>query len=614
LEGVTFNTPLIFFGADLKIYRFKNTFGVIMKRTHNCGQLTRKNIENEVLLCGWVHSRRDHGGLIFIDLRDRAGITQVVFDPQTDSKVHELSESLRNEFVIAVKGKVNERPSGTQNPKLATGDIEVKATALEILNRAKVLPLEVNDDKEVGEELRLSYRYLDLRRPQMKDKIVLRSKIFKIIRDFLDEEKFIEIETPILTKSTPEGARDYLVPSRLNPGMFFALPQSPQLFKQILMVAGFEKYYQIARCFRDEDLRKDRQPEFTQLDIEMSFVDEEEIFSLIERLLRKVFKEAMNIELKIPFPQLSYEESMMRYGSDKPDLRFDMELENLNELVGKSNFQVFKKVVDNKGMVMGVKAAGGAKFSLKQLDDMTEAAKAAGAKGLVWIKVLSGDFQSPVKKHLGDELLNELKARFDAKDGDLLLIVADAPKTARSVLGQLRVALGSMLIKAAADDFKFLWVRDFPLFQYNQEEKRWDSEHHPFTAPKPEDIKFLESDLSKVRSRAYDLVVNGVELGSGSIRIHQPELQQKIFKILGMDREEIKAKFGFLLEAFDYGAPPHGGIAPGLDRLLSLLTNSQSIREVIAFPKTQKAFCPLTLAPSGVSAKQLKELYLTIKD
>jgi len=512
-----------------------------MKRTHTCGQLTLRDDGSEVVLCGWVHSRRDHGGLIFIDVRDRYGITQIVFDPQKNESMHKLAETLRNEFVIGVRGKVGKRPQGTENPKLPTGEIEVLVETLEVINRSKVLPFEVNDDKELSEEVRLAYRFLDLRRAHMKNNILLRSRVMKVMRDFLDREGFIDIETPILTKSTPEGARDYLVPSRVNPGMFYALPQSPQLFKQMLMVAGFDKYYQIAKCFRDEDLRKDRQPEFTQLDIEMSFPDEETIYSLIERLLAEIFEKTLDKKLTVPFPRMPHSEAMRRYGSDKPDTRYGMELQDLKDLAAGSNFMVFKKVLESGGAVMGFKADGAGQLSLKQLDDLTQQAIGLGAKGLVWIKVSANECQSPVKKHLGDDLLKKLVEKFNAREGDLLLIVADAPATAMSVLGQLRVSLAEQFVAFKKGEFSFLWVTDFPLFHYNNEEKRWDSEHHPFTAPKEEDMSLLESgDYGKVRSCAYDLVVNDNELGSGSIRIHQPELQQKIFNILGLKEEEIK--------------------------------------------------------------------------
>lgn len=585
-----------------------------MNRTHNCNELNKKNVDENVTLCGWVNSRRDHGGLIFIDLRDREGITQIVFDPKNNEQIHKTAETLRSEFVISVSGVVKDRPEGTINPKLTTGEIEIQVQNLIILNKSKALPFEVNDDKEISEDLRLKYRYLDLRRPNIKHNLILRSKVIKVIRDYLEKEGFLEIETPILTKSTPEGARDYLVPSRINLGSFFALPQSPQLFKQILMVSGFEKYYQIAKCFRDEDLRKDRQPEFTQLDLEMSFIDEEDIYLLIEGIMKDIFSKTMNIKLETPFLRMSYQEAMAKYGTDKPDPRYQMFLHDLSALVVDSNFMVFKKTVQGSGRIMGIKVDGGAQFTLKQLDELTKYAIDCKAKGLVWIKINEDGFQSPVKKHLGEDLLKKFVDEFQAKAGDLLLIVADKPETAMSVLGSLRVHVAEILELANNDEYKFLWVTDFPLFKYNDEEKRWDSEHHPFTSPKNEDIKLMDSDLGKVRSCAYDLVLNGTELGSGSIRIHDQNLQKKIFDILGMQEDEIKAKFGFLLEAFSYGAPPHGGFAPGIDRLLCIMTKSQSIRDVIAFPKTQKAFCPLTMAPSEVAKKQLDELNLTIND
>ncbi len=585
-----------------------------MKRTHNCNELKVTDIGKSINLCGWVNSRRDHGGLIFIDLRDREGLTQIVFDPTRNESVHKIAETLRNEFVISISGVINERPEGTLNSKLATGEIEIHVTGLEILNKSRPLPFEVNDDKDVGEDLRLTYRYLDLRREGMKKKLILRSKVIKVIRDFLDDQGFLDIDTPILTKSTPEGARDYLVPSRLNPGSFFALPQSPQLFKQILMVSGIDKYYQIAKCFRDEDLRKDRQPEFTQLDLEMSFIDEEDIYGLIEELVQSIFSKTMNIEITTPFLRLTHAQALASYGTDKPDMRYGMLLHNLSDLVKDSEFMVFKKVVEAKNKVMGINASGGAAFTLKQLDVMTKSAVENGAKGLVWIKVFENDFQSPVKKHLGPELLQSLVNAFKAKSGDLLLLIADKASVAMSVLGSLRVNVAEVLNCVDNDKFNFLWVTDFPLFKYNSEEKRWDSEHHPFTSPKPEDIEYMDTDLGRVRSCAYDLVINGTELGSGSIRIHEEQLQQKIFDILGMDKDEIKSKFGFLLEAFTYGAPPHGGFAPGIDRLIALMSKSPSIRDVIAFPKTQKGFCPLTMAPSVVAKKQLDELHLTIKD
>ncbi|MCP4649824.1 MAG: aspartate--tRNA ligase [PVC group bacterium] len=584
-------------------------------RTHNCGELNDQNLNTKVMLCGWVHSRRDHGGLIFIDMRDREGLTQIVFNPETHQEIHEQAHSLRSEYVIQISGKVELRPEGTENLKIPTGKIEIHVTQLKVLNESKPLPFEVNDTKDVGEELRLTYRYLDLRKEKMRHNLMLRSAVFKTIRNYMDNNGFTEIETPILTKSTPEGARDYLVPSRLNAGMFFALPQSPQLFKQILMVAGFDKYYQIARCFRDEDLRKDRQPEFTQLDMEMSFVDEETIFSVMEGLMSQIFEVALGKKIEIPFLRLPHSQALKKYGSDKPDTRYGMELVDLGELVSESSFMVFKKVLEAKGAVMGINVPGGAQLSAKDLDDLTKLAIDYGAKGLVWIKKQAEGFQSPVKKHLGDDLMNKFVETLEAKDGDLMLIVADSPKIAMPVLGQLRTTMAERVNIIPKDKFNFLWITEFPLFHYNDDEKRWDSEHHPFTSPMEEDLTYFDSgDLSKIRSRAFDLVVNGVELGSGSIRIHQPQMQKKIFEILGMDESEVKQKFGFLLDAFQYGAPPHGGMAPGLDRLLTLLTDSPSIRDVIAFPKTQKAICPLTSAPSEISPVQLRDLHLTIKE
>ncbi|MFH1407097.1 MAG: aspartate--tRNA ligase [Candidatus Omnitrophota bacterium] len=576
-----------------------------------------------VSLCGWVKARRDHGGVIFIDLRDRWGITQVVFNPRGDADLFKKANGLRSEFVILVKGEVERRPAGTENSKLPTGEIEIRAKELIILNEAKTPPFEIEVDSQASEEMRLAYRYLDLRRLNVQDKIFLRHKIFSVARDFLNGESFIEVETPILTKSTPEGARDYLVPSRLNIGKFFALPQSPQLFKQILMVAGFDRYYQIAKCFRDEDLRADRQPEFTQLDIEMSFVEEEDIFSLTERLMKEIFKKGIGFDLKIPFPRMPYKESLERFGNDKPDLRYGLELCDLSEDFKDTSFEVFKNVLKSGpvrnsisngagGVIKGMNAKGCGTYSRTQIDELTKLAQDFGAKGLAYFKVTQGKLESPIAKFFDEAKQSEIIKKMSGSEGDLLLFVADKFAVASEALARLRAEIAKRL-GLLSKDFKFTWVVDFPLLKYNEEEKRWDSEHHPFTAFHEEDIKYLKTEPQKIRARSYDLVLNGVEIGSGSIRIHKRDMQAKIFQMLGISDEEVKERFGFLLEAFAYGAPPHGGIAPGLDRLVAMMTYSESIRDVIAFPKTQKAACPMTGAPSDVSEKQLKELGISIK-
>ncbi|MBI3615570.1 MAG: aspartate--tRNA ligase [Candidatus Omnitrophica bacterium] len=582
------------------------------KRTHTCGALGVEAVGQSVKLCGWVHRRRDHGGLIFIDLRDRWGLTQVVFNPKADSPLHAKAKELRPEFCVAVEGKVSVRPPGTENPKIATGKIEVAVDRLKILNPSATPPFEISEEAQVSEELRYTYRYLDLRRESLRDRLILRHKVLEVIRRVLSEHEFIEVETPILTKSTPEGARDYLVPSRLNPGKFYALPQSPQLFKQLLMVAGFDRYYQIARCFRDEDLRAERQPEFTQLDLEMSFVDEEAIFALIEKVFSAIWKEVLHQRLSTPFPRLTYTECMERFGSDKPDLRFGMELVDLTGAFAATGFRAFREVVESGGKVKGLVATGGAVLSGKAVDALTDAAKAAGGHGLVTVRVTEKELICPVAKHLGEEALRKAAAQAQAKNGDLLLLVADKPEAAASVLGALRTHLASTLNLIPQQNFSFSWVTDFPLFRFNPELKRWDSEHHPFTAPREEDLPFLEKDPGKVRSRSYDLILNGVELGSGSIRIHQRLVQETIFRILGLPPSEVQERFGFLLDAFRYGAPPHGGIAPGIDRLICLLTDAPSIREVIAFPKTQKAVDLMTGAPSEVRQDQLKEAGISV--
>jgi aspartyl-tRNA synthetase len=574
--------------------------------------LNAKHISETVKICGWVHTRRDHGGLVFIDLRDRWGITQVVFNPEIDAAVHQHAHVLRDEYVVSVEGEVRRRPPGTENARLPTGEIEVMAGSLWVLNSASALPFEIRDDTETDEEIRSRYRFLDLRRPLMKRNLFLRHRVCKIMRDYLDAREFIEVETPVLTKSTPEGARDYLIPSRLNPGKFYALPQSPQLFKQILMVAGFERYFQIARCFRDEDLRADRQPEFTQLDIEMSFVNEDDIFSLIEGLMHEVFKQTIGLELKVPFPRFTHKDVMERFGVDKPDMRFGMELVSFTEIFNGTDFRVFNDVITAGGVIKGICVKDGGNFPRKELDGLTAFAVDAGAKGLIWIKA-SGGIQSPIKKFVSDTVLEKALIHAKAEKDGLILIVGDTFQAASTVLARLRLHLADKLGLIKKDEFNFLWVTEFPLFRYNDEEKRWNSEHHPFTAPVDEDLDLFDTDPGLVRSRAYDLVVNGVEIGSGSIRIHKRDIQEKVFRTLQMGQDEIQERFGFLLEAFSYGAPPHGGIAPGLDRLVALLTGNSSIREVIAFPKTQKAVCLLTGAPSTVSERQLRELHLAIR-
>jgi len=583
------------------------------KRSAYCGELRLKDEGKEVILMGWVNKRRDHGGLIFIDLRDRSGIIQVVLSPEVNEEAFHLGEKVRSEYVLAAKGKVSRRPAGTENENLATGEIEVYAEELEILNPSKVPPFYPEDELDIDEALRLKYRYIDLRRPAMYRSLLMRHTTNYAIRRFLNERGFLEIETPLLTKSTPEGARDYLVPSRIHRGSFYALPQSPQLFKQILMVAGMEKYYQIARCFRDEDLRADRQPEFTQLDLEMSFIEEEDILNLTEEMLAFVFKEALGLEISLPFPRLSYEEALSRFGSDKPDLRFGLELKDVSEIVASSSFKVFQDTLLKGGEVRGFNAKGLGSYSRKELDDLTKEAIDYGAKGLAWFQVTKeGELKSPIVKFFTAEELENLKKAFAAEPNDLLLFVADEKMVAREVLGRLRLLLAQRLGLMDTSVFSFCWVTDWPLFEYDEEEKRYVALHHPFTSPKEEDIDLMDIDPLKVKARAYDVVLNGVEIGGGSIRIHRRELEEKMFKLLNMSKEESEEKFGFLLEAFDYGAPPHGGIALGLDRLLMLMLGLDTIRDVIAFPKTQSAYDPLTGAPAAVTEEQLRELGLKL--
>jgi len=581
------------------------------RRTHLCNDLAIEKVGDEVVLMGWVLRRRDHGGVIFIDLRDRYGITQIVFNPEVNQKVHAKAHQLRSEWVLAVRGKVEPRPDDMANPKLATGEIEVLVDDLRILNTSETPPFPLDEETDISDNLRLKYRYLDLRRPEMAENLIIRHKAVQAIRNYLNGTDFLEVETPMLTRSTPEGARDYLVPSRVNAGKFYALPQSPQLFKQLLMMAGMDRYYQIVKCFRDEDLRADRQPEFTQIDMELSFVDEEQIISITEGMIVALFQKTLGLELQPPFARITYDEAMDRFGTDRPDTRFGMELVNLTEIAAECGFKVFRSVADKGGTVRGINARGCADFSRKDLDDLTDFAVEFGAKGLAWVKMKAdGDWQSPLAKFFSDEERTRISSALDAHEGDLLFFGADKPSIVFQVLSEVRLELARRLDLLQSDQFNFTWVTDFPLVEYDKKEKRFQALHHPFTAPKEEDLDKLESDPGSVYSRAYDLVLNGCEIGGGSIRIHSKDVQMKTLEAIGMDEQDAQDKFGFLLRALDLGAPPHGGIAFGLDRLLMLITGSSSIRDVIAFPKTQKATCPLTDAPAAVARKQLTELYL----
>jgi aspartyl-tRNA synthetase len=586
------------------------------------GELRKEHAGKAVRLAGWVNRRRDHGGLVFIDLRDRSGIAQVVFNPQSAPEAFRKADALRSEWVVGVRGQVALRPSGTENAKLATGEVEVHAAELEVFSESKPPPFYIHEDEEVDETLRMRYRYLYLRRPRMARNLVLRHQIVQHIRNFLDARGFLEVETPILTKSTPEGARDYLVPSRVHPGQFYALPQSPQQLKQLLMVAGVERYFQIARCFRDEDLRADRQPEFTQLDLEMSFVEQRDILDLIEELYTGLTK-AVRPDKRVlsPFPRMTYQAAMDRYGSDKPDLRFGMPLTDVSGAFRTTQFQVFKGALAQGGVIKAINAPGCAGYSRRQLDELVDFAKGKGAKGLVYVGIRQGsnldaitteDVLSPAARFLTPAEVRDAARKLDAKPGDLLLVVADAPAAANAVLGALRSELGGRLKLADPNLMAWGFVTDFPLFEWNAEEKRWNAAHHPFTAPHPDDLAMLESEPAKVRSQAYDLVCNGLEIASGSIRIHQPELQARIFKVLGYTPEETQEKFGHLLEAFSFGAPPHGGIAPGIDRTAMLLADELTLREVIAFPKTQAATDLLLGSPSPVAPEQLRQVHLRV--
>ncbi len=583
-----------------------------MKRTIRCGELRSDHIGQQVVLNGWVHRYRDHGGILFVDLRDRAGLVQVVFDPAVAPQAHQVGEQMRGEFVVAVRGVVRRRPEGTENPELATGEVEVVAEEAEILNEAETPPFSIADRTETDELVRLKYRYIDLRDPRMQANLYLRHRAAQATREFLSREGFWEIETPLLFKPTPEGARDYLVPSRVNPGRFYALPQSPQIMKQLLMVAGIDRYFQLARCLRDEDLRADRQPEHTQIDMEMSFVTRDDVLDVTERLIAHIFRETIGVELPLPFPRMTYAEALAQYGTDKPDTRFGMKLVDISDIAEQCQFKVFRQAVTKGGQVKGFKAEGQGDLSRAQLDKLTDFAKQHKAQGLAWFRVTDDGLDAPTAKFFSEQEAAAIIQRFGARAGDLLLIVADTPAIVAESLDWLRREMGRRMGLVSADTFAPLWVLDFPMFAWSEEEGRWEAEHHPFCMPHDDDLHLLQSDPGKVRAQAYDIVINGIELASGSIRIHRRDIQQQVFDVLGISREQAEARFGFLLKAFEYGTPPHGGIAPGFDRLVMMLAGEDNIREVIAFPKTQRAQDLMSGAPAPADPKALRELHIKL--
>ncbi|ADR18782.1 aspartate--tRNA ligase [Calditerrivibrio nitroreducens] len=582
------------------------------RRTHYCGELNGKNTGEDICVMGWVHRRRDHGGVIFIDLRDKTGLLQLVLNPEISPEAHSIAEAVRSEYVVAVKGKVEKRPEGTINENLPTGEIEIIVKEIKILNNAKTPPFQIEENTNVGEDVRLKYRYLDLRRPNLQKNIILRHNLTRTMREYLYGKGFLDIETPFLTKSTPEGARDYLVPSRVNPGKFYALPQSPQMFKQLLMISGYDRYFQIVRCFRDEDLRADRQPEFTQLDMEMSFIDRQDLMDLIEGLFVEIFQKVAGITVQRPFPVMTYAEAMEKYSHDAPDTRFELFTKTINDLVKDCEFKVFTDAIKEGGIVKAINAKGAGKFSRKEIDEITDYAVSLGAKGLAYIKINEDGLQSPIIKFLGEQLTHRILDTMDAKVGDIVFFGAGEKSTVNLFMSKVRLELGRRLGLIDKNKYNFTWVIDFPLLEWDKEEKRYAAVHHPFTAPVDEDIPLFDTDPLKIRAKAYDLVLNGSEIGGGSIRIHRSDIQEKMFNILGLTKEECDLKFGFFIEALRYGTPPHGGIAFGVDRIASILAGADSIRDVIAFPKTQKATCLMSDAPNKVDAKQLKELSIKL--